>query len=82
MRDYVDFITGNTDMSPAEKEAFNTSNKLLTSNKTSWGAYKSDVKNENVSVTNNYYTPVVDETVRSKTRSNMFNSGLDSSIYN
>lgn len=82
MRDYVDFITGNTDMNPAEKEAFNTSSKLLTANKTSWGAYKSDVKNENVSVTNNYYTPVVDETVRSKTRSSMFNSGLDSSIYN
>lgn len=82
MRDYVDFITGNTDMNPAEKEAFNTSSKLLTANKTSWGAYKSDVKNENVSVTNNYYTPVVDETVRSKTRSSMFNSGLDSNIYN
>lgn len=33
-------------------------------------------------VNNYYYTPVVDETVRSQTRANMFNSGLDSSIYN
>ena len=82
----VDYFGGSIPSNPSigasTKEAFNTESRLSTERKTHRGAYRSDVKTENVSVTNNYYTPVVDETVRSKTRSSMFNSGLDSSIYN
>ena len=83
MLDYFGgFIPSNPSIGASTKEAFNTESRLSTESKTHRGAYRSDVKTENVSVTNNYYTPVVDETVRSKTRSSMFNSGLDSSIYN
>lgn len=83
MLDYFgDFIPSNPSIGASTKEAFNTESRLSTERKTHRGAHWSDVKTENVSVTNNYYTPVVDETVRSKTRSSMFNSGLDSSIFN
>ena len=83
---YFGFIPSDPYIGPSAKAAFNTESNLSTASKTHYGSHygshRSDVKTENVSVTNNYYTPVVDETVRSKTRSSMFNSGLDSSIYN